>query len=150
MGREARLHSVEAPPRAPAALTTTLGALAAAAPVLERMLTARVPAAVAYRFAKLARALNPEVAHFHKEREALIRELGAERDVSEAERATGASSIFEVKRENIPTFNERLAEVQAVEVSLDVPPLTIEDLEHVEVSGADLLALGPLVSLDVG
>lgn len=150
MGREARLRSVEPASEPRPTITITLGALVNAAPILDRMLAARVPAAVAYRFAKLARTINPEVAHFHKERERLIREYGSERPPTEAERATGASGIFEVQREHLVTFTEKLTEVQAVEVALDATPLTIEELGHVEVSGGDLLALGPLVDLDIG
>jgi hypothetical protein len=150
MGRESRLRSVEPAGEPRPTITATLGALVNAAPVLERLLTARVPAAVAYRLAKLARTVSPEVAHFHQQREALIREYGGEREPTDAERANGATSIFEVGREHLATFTEKLAEVQAVEVAIDAAPLTIEELGHVDVSGSDLLTLGPLVDLDIG
>ena len=150
MGREARLRSVDAPtPEARPEIVLTLGQIIQAHPVIERLCTARVPAVSAYRFAKLARALAPEVSHFNAQREALIREYGQEREATEVERAGGASSIYEVKREHLATFGERMGDLAAVSAHLDVSPLTIEDLGSVEVSGADLLALGSLVALDV-
>jgi hypothetical protein len=116
---------------------TTLGELVTAEPALNRLLEAKLPVKVAYHVAKVARLMKQETAYFNKEREALIRELGEETMID-------GQQAIQVSPAKTAEFSRRLTEIASIEVSLDVRPIALNDVT-VEISGADVLALGPLL-----
>ncbi len=127
-------------------IETTLGALIEAEPALRRLLAKPLPARVAYHLAKLGRMVREEVRHFEEQNQALIKELGAEREPTEAEKARNVPGpITEVKKENLPAFFERRAELLAVEVTLAWGPIALADLGAMEIAGEDLEALDVLI-----
>ena len=125
-------------------ITMSLGALLGAELALDRLLEERLPAKVAYHVAKLAKLVKTETAYFATEREKAIRELGQEMPPTEEQRASGATSILQVKPEHVEEFNRRLTDLAAVEVAIAWRPLPLDTLP--DLSGADLLRLGPLVT----
>lgn len=131
-----------------ASIETTLGALFDAEPALGRLLAVPLPVKTAYHVAKLGRLVREDTAHFHEQRAALIRELGAERDPTDAEKAHGGSDtkVISVTAEHWQEFQTRVAELAAIPVTLAWRPLLLDDLGAIAISGADLLALGPLVT----
>lgn len=136
--------------RAPAegGVRITLGDLSAAAPVLERLLAASLPARVAYHLAQIKRAATPELTYVQAQRTARIQEFGIERDPTEAERTAGMTRVWEVAALSVPAFTARIAELLAVETTLAVAPQPLAELDAVTVTGHELLALGPLVAGD--
>ena len=57
-------------------ITMPFGALVGAESALTRLLDVRMSAQLAYRVAKLAKAVRAETTHFTEQRDALIREYG--------------------------------------------------------------------------
>lgn len=129
-------------------IPTTLGHLAAAAPALARLAAQPLPVTPAYHIAKLVRCAAVEVDLFTDRRNALITELGRERDATPAEVAAGlVGPVMQVAPEHIATYQARIAELAAIATTLEAAPVDLAALgDRVQVSPADLLALGPLVS----
>lgn len=125
----------------------TLGAATQAEAVLAKFATQPAPAKVAYRISKLLRLVRAETAHFHGQRDALIKELGETRPATEGERAQGAQpEITQVVAAKVPEFLRRVEELAAVEAAIAWTPLTMADIEALpSVCADDLIALGPLL-----
>lgn len=113
---------------------TTLGQLVNADKALGELAKQRLPANVAYQVAKMLKAAADEIGHFTTQKNALITELGVEKD--------GQVGITP-ESAHWPSFLTRLNEVASVEVELPVSPVSIDVLG--EMTAADLVLLGPLV-----
>jgi hypothetical protein len=131
-------------------IETTLGALIEAQPALERLAAARLSVKTAYHIAKLIRLATPELQQFQTQRNALVQTFGAERPATAAERAAnqGQPTTLEVTPENRPAFFAQVAELVSIPTTLAWTPLAIEALDGVEITAADLLALGPFLTWD--
>lgn len=116
-------------------ITMTLGELVEAEDALSRLLEVKLPAQLAYSVATLMRAVKTETAHYHKEREILIRELG--------ESVPDNEQMMRVKSGEIPAFIKRVNELMIVEATISIRPLKLADLP--DMTGTDILKLGPLV-----
>src|SRR5258708_9628321 len=100
---------------------------------------------------KLAKLVAAELKdHFFEPRLAAFKECGVEREPTDAERLRyGHDLIWEVKPEHIPEHLARIKDLQAVPVTVPWGPVTAVMFDTCpEVTGADLLALGPLFELD--
>lgn len=131
-------------------IDTTLGQLADAEAALGRLAAARMPFAAAYRVSKLAKAVALELLHFQEERTKLVREFGQAREATVAERAAGADpTVIHVAPGSAHwlLFVEKARELAAVPVTLDVAPFDPSSIPGLEITAADLVALGPLVVL---
>ena len=128
-------------------IPTTLGLLVQAEPALGRLLEQRVPMRTAYHLSKFAKLVRAETLVYHEQRDALIRELGAPREPTDAERAKGIQGpVTEVTPANLPAFLAKVQELAAVPVTLEWTRLNLSTLDGIQVSGADLLALEPLLT----
>jgi hypothetical protein len=116
-------------------IPVSLGQLVQAEPALQRLLEVRLPARTAYHVAKLMALVQAETQHFHAQRETFIRELGTP--------VPDQPDALQVASANLPAFRERIQELVDVETTLDWAPLSLEELP--EMTGADVMALGPLV-----
>lgn len=125
-------------------ITITLGGLVNAEAALSRLCAERLPATTAYQVAKLMRLAAVETKHFHVQRQAVYKELGVERPATDEERATGVETMIEVAPEHLLDLHKRIQEHADVSVSLDAKPVDLATLG--DISPADLMALGPLVT----
>lgn len=116
-------------------ITTTLAQLMEAQPALERLAAERLPVKTAYRVAKLLRVARPEIQQFTAQRDAMIREMGFERQLVTGEMVT------EVTPANREAFFAKVTELAALEVRLEIDPLEIGALDGASLSATDLLAL---------
>lgn len=125
-------------------IKSTLKDLVEAESALASLMQLRLPPKSAYHLAKLGRLVNQETEHFRKQREALIKEYGEERDATPQEQQTGQSKVMQVKPDNVEKFLERIKELGAVEVTIDWNPVKMDMLEGQTVRGAELMQLGNL------
>jgi hypothetical protein len=127
-------------------MTTTLGALANAEPILNELAKVKRPAKDRYHMGRLIAAVRAEIQHFQTEREALVRELGEEREATPMERQMGrGDTLFAVFPANIPEFVKRVNELAAVTVEIDDKWLLTPDLlKDDALSVDDEIALGDL------
>jgi len=129
-------------------IDTTIGALAEAEAALQRLAAARMPIVAAYRLSRISKAVTEELRGFQEARERLVRAHGTERAPTAAERAAGAGpTVIEV----IPgspgwlAFLEEARALAAEPVSLATRPFDLASVPTLEISPADLVALGSLV-----
>lgn len=136
-------------------IVTTLGALVNAAPAppafsaLDAVLAVPLDAKARYHVLKLAKLVATETAHFTAEHTAAIKALGKERQPTPEEHARGQRDpVTEVTQENRSAYFARIAELQAVPVTIPWGPITSTMLEpYPQITGAVCLALGPLFEL---
>jgi hypothetical protein len=127
-------------------ITTTLAHLVDAYPALSRLAQLRLPVKVAYRVAKLLKAIGSEIKTFEEQRNALVIAHGAARPATEAEiAATGQTTIHEVDADKRAAFFAAVRELGGLEVQLAGEAITLEELAG-DMTAADLVALGPLVA----
>lgn len=133
-------------------IETTLGALVESASALQRLTALKLDAKTRYHAVKLRQLVEGEAKHFYDERNALVKELGVERQPTGAERAKfGPDQIIEVTPSNLAEFRRRLNELSAIPVTISWGPVTLAMLEaHPEFTGDDMIALGPLCVWDEG
>lgn len=130
-------------------IETTFGALLDAEAALGRLLDVPLPGKARYHVLKLVRLVVPELQRFGAERVALIKAIGIERDPTAEELAAGTTDrVFQVTPEQMPVFEQRLAELRAAAVTLPWGGIPLSALDTVAVTGRDILALGPLVVYD--
>ena len=120
----------------PTGIAVTLGELIIAEQALERLLEVKLPAAQAYHVAKLARLVKDETKFFHERRDALVRELG--------EPVPGEPGQVRVPQDRLGEFLKQTGDWAAVPTMIAWRPLPLAMLP--EMTPADLLRLGPLVS----
>lgn len=136
---------------APTTITTTLGALAAAEPALQRLTTLKLDAKTRYHAVKLRQLVAAETKHFYEQRNELVREFGVERDPTPLERAKlGPDRILEVvpSTPKFAAFVARANELAAVPVVIVWGPVTSMMLEaYPDFTGDEMIALGPLCVL---
>lgn len=127
----------------------TLGHCVDADPALSRLAAQKLPFAGAYRIAKLAKAVADELRHFQEQRNALVTEYGSERPAATPEERAQHGETVRYIDPTAPdwwTFVARLQELAAVPVSLPLDPIDLTTVEGLEITAADLLQLGALVT----
>lgn len=123
-------------------MTTTLGALFEAEPALLRLAGEKLPFAVAYRVAKLTKAVGEETRHFHEQRNALVKQYGEPRNGNPDDvhvlpaMATWAPFVAAVQ------------ELASVPVTLPLDPIDLVSVSTLTITAADLLQLGALVTAE--
>jgi hypothetical protein len=135
-------------------IETTIGALVEAEPALNRLAALRLDAKTRYHVLKLAKLVAAETKeHFYAPRLDAFKEFAVERPPTPAERArNGLDPVFDLEPatpENRAACSARLKDLAAVPVSIQWGPVTPTMLDGTpEFTAADMLALGPLFTLD--
>jgi len=96
----------------------------------------RLPAKLSYWIARVLTKLQSEYETSEKARLALAEELGTK---------TEDGQHFEFNAENAALFHSRFAEIQATELTLDLPTIRIDSLESVTIEPGVFMALEGLV-----
>ncbi|HET9024820.1 MAG TPA: hypothetical protein VFN64_09625, partial [Burkholderiaceae bacterium] len=100
----------------------------------------------AYHVARLARAVQDELAPYHQQREAWVRELGASRPPTADEARGGVvQEVWTVRPEHVAEFVRRIGEVAEIHVTVQYAPVPLSALDGTALTPADLLALDKLV-----
>lgn len=126
----------------------TLGQCLDAEAALGRLAAQKMPFAAAYRVAKLTKALAEELQHVQAQRNALVKEYGTERPATPQERPQHGETVHSVdpSMPGWPAFVARAQELAAVPVVLPLEPFDLTTVPALEITPADLVQLGPLVS----
>lgn len=126
-----------------AAIETTLGALVGAEPALGRLLALPLPVKAAYHLVKLSRLVQAETSIFNGLRDKAVRELGSA--------IPGQADGWEINQAhaNWATFVERMNKIAAETVTIPWGPIALQTFGDIQITGADLLALDPLLTKDV-
>ena len=123
-----------------------LGQLVQAEEVLFSISKQPVTIKTAYHIAKLMKSIKEETSIYHSKREELIKEMGEKRDPTKEEMGKGISGeIFEVTKERLPEFIEKMKELNEIDITVDKWLLTFELLDKIDISAQDVLLLDSLI-----
>jgi hypothetical protein len=124
-----------------------LGDLLVADQTLQALGDIDLPARAAYDVAKMAKVIAPDVQIFNDKRNALVKELGEDREPTEAERANGAtSSITAVKAENLDEYNRRVQELLDLDIEINLVGLDLSRFgDKFMLKPRQIFSLGALV-----
>lgn len=138
-----------------------LGDIVNAHDALSRLMAFVMPGKLAYHIAKIGRLALVEFKAFHEQQNALIKELGAERDATELEKKMGSDpKVWEVTTDNRDAFKTRLKDLLESDVVLAWRPVHIDDLTAATVTSdkgeqkpfaitpIDLSSLNPYLTAD--
>jgi hypothetical protein len=132
---------------------TTLGALVDAdmTGALNRLSALRLSAKQAYHAHRLIGFARAELKEYDARRMDLVKQYGAERPSTDAERRQGAPrtvSEVDVNSDGWDAFSAEVKELKAVEVELPWRPFNLCELGTNEIMPADVTLLGALVCWD--
>ena len=125
-------------PVGPQGIETTLGHLLHAVEALRRLSELRLPVKTAYHLSKLLGLVLAETNHFEAERLKWVAEFSEPGAPPNQRRVTEA---------NMAAFQARMQELVDLPVTIPWQPIDLAALGAAEVTGADLLALGPLATM---
>jgi hypothetical protein len=129
------------------AIQMKLGALVDAVPALSRLVQLQMPAKGAYGVARLVKKAQAEIDVFNSVRGKYIEQFGVERETTPEERAqSGQLKTKAVAPEHMPEFLQKMAELSAQDITLDVAPLSLASFGDAAVRPGDLMALGALLT----
>jgi hypothetical protein len=118
-------------------MQVTLRSLLESSDALSRLIAQPAPGKLAYRLAKVAKAVKAELETYESARRPLCARLG---------KLNEDRSAYEFEGENKEAFKREHDELLAVEANLDVGHLSVDDIGNLQISGADLLALEWLIT----
>ena len=97
---------------------------------LQRLISLELPAAIAFKVARVARPIQAELQNYEQQRVALVRRLGEEKD--------GQTTVPPSKFVEFNTEHQALLDV---ELELDITPLSPDVLGEASITPADLMVL---------
>ena len=111
---------------------------------IKQLSSKQLPAKVAYQLAKLVVEVEKELIVVEQARVAAVQKYGE--TLTPAEPSTeDQQPLIQVKQENLEAFAKEMQELFDSEVELTGSPISIGDLEKVEITPIQVIALGPLV-----
>ena len=121
-------------------ITTTVGQLLEAETALRQLSSAPLSVKVAYRLAKLLEKAQQELKTFYQQRERLMRELGT------VQTEDGKAPTITVRAENVQQYIDACQQLIEERVELSGEPFDLTQLNGHDLTAADVLALGVLVT----
>lgn len=109
-------------------------------PTLQKIMSSPIPAKTAFKFAKIVKEIEANITQFNTTRGELLGRL-ANKD------ADGKPIIIEnnydLSQENLIVFNQEIN--QLLEVDIPINPISIDEIEKVEISVDEIIVLGDLI-----
>ena len=103
----------------------------------------KLPLKTTYKFARLMRIAEEEIAFYQKKFQEIIEEYGAKEDGNYKFSADGQSIIILPGKEN--ECNEKVFELRNLEIPIEGIIFTIEELDGIDVSISELSCLMSLI-----
>ncbi len=105
---------------------------------LRKLIDKELPVKTAYKISKITQAVNIEFNALEVARGNLVKKYGKEEEVSKGKVPRGEVKVDpEKEQEFFQEFNTLLDE----DMKMDIDPISIDDLENISLTPADLLAL---------
>ena len=121
----------------------TLNELMDSASVMQELAKKPMKTKAAFQTARLMREIEKEYSLFQDARKGLIDKY-ADKDENGAPK-TDENGNYTVPKENIEKFNVELKEMLDQTLSLNVEPISIEDLGDADFTPADMMLLAPFI-----
>lgn len=121
----------------------TLSELMDSASVMQELAKKPMKTKAAFQTARLMREIEKEYSLFQESRKGLIDKY-ADKDEN-GEPKADENGNYTVPKENIEEFNKELKEMLDQTLSLNVEPISIEDLGDADFTPADMMLLAPFM-----
>lgn len=121
----------------------TLSELMDSASVMQELAKKPMKTKAAFQTARLMREIEKEYSLFQESRKGLIDKY-ADKDEN-GEPKADENGNYTVPKENIEEFNKELKEMLDQTLSLNVEPISIEDLGDADFTPADMMLLAPFI-----
>lgn len=115
-----------------------IGEIVTALPVLQKLADEKLTLKTLYQLNHLMSMLETEIDFYNKERLKIVEELG--RNVEGA--------TWEVPKENMAEFTDRMGELTNFEVDAEIKPVKLPTSENIQMSYNDIKALSGFIDLD--
>ena len=113
----------------------------------EKIKDSKMPFKTAYKFSKLIKALEVEI-QFYQEKFGELVEKFAERDEEGGFIFLDEGQGVKIKKEDIQECNQQMADLNNLEVDIDVEEFSIDELEQIDLTIEDMRVLLPYIKED--
>lgn len=124
-------------------MTATIGQVYLAKQVLDKLMTASFTGKQAFTIARLAKAVEKEVALFEEQRQNLVQRYADKDETGKV--ITDEQGMVHIADERLPVVNAELNDLFSAEVELNVKPIKMDWLEDITITPGELQALDPFV-----
>ena len=113
---------------------------------IKNLTTQRLPFSLAYKLSKIAQKLDEQVEFYTKNLHDLVDEYGEKDENGEIITDKENNGSIVIKTEKIEDFQNKIIELQSIEVGEDIPTLTLIELEDkIELTTQEVLSLMPII-----
>ena len=113
---------------------------------IKNLTTQRLPFSLAYKLSKIAQKLDEQVEFYTKNLHDLVDEYGEKDKNGEIITDKENNGSIVIKTEKIEDFQNKIIELQSIEVGEDIPTLTLMELEDkIELTTQEVLSLMPII-----
>lgn len=121
-------------------IEVTIGQAVEFLPALKNVMATKLPVKAAYRLARIAAKLQPELKTFDEARFSVFQELG--REVPDMPGSYDPPS----DPDKLAELVKRVSELTSEKVAIDLDPVTLDMLGDSQLTAADLLALEKVIA----
>lgn len=115
----------------------TVGDVVSSSQVLQVIANIKMPVKTSYRLNKMLRKVFKEVEVYDEERKKIFDELGEEKE----------GGTLQITDDNIEEANKLFDELVSEEIEIELPEITLEHLDGIELTPLEMQALEPLLKL---
>lgn len=124
-------------------MTITIGQAYLAKQVLDKMMNETFTGKQAFTIARLAKAVEKEVALFEEQRQALIKRY-ADKDEN-GETKVDDKGMVHIDDSKLHELNSELNDMLSAEISIETKPLKTDWFENISITPAELQAMEPFI-----
>lgn len=118
-------------------ITLTLAELVASKEAWQKLIAADLPTKTAYWVGKKYRKVEGEIADYEKRHNELVQKHGKP--------VEGKPGMMQVSPESMETFMKEIAELRGIEITLDIDPIKLADIEQSKLTARDFMLLEKFV-----
>ena len=111
--------------------------------ILQKLSNTGLKAKLAWQVSRLLKAVDKEVQEFNETRMALIKKYG-EKDEN-GELITDDKGNCKIITENVEKFSAELNELVAAEIEINANKIKMDDLENIDFTPSEMVALEPFI-----
>lgn len=114
--------------------------------ILQKLSSTGLKAKLAWQVSRLLKAVDTEVQEFNTTRMELIKKYG-EKD-GQGELITDEKGNCKIITDNIDQFTSELNELVASEIEINANKLKMDDLENIDFTPSEMIALEPFIDME--
>ena len=118
-------------------ITLTLAELVASKEAWQKLIAADLPTKAAYWVGKKYRKVEGEIEDYEKRHNKLVQKHGKP--------VEGKPGMMQVSPEGMEAFMKEIVELRGIEITLDIDPIELADIEQSKLTGRDFMLLGKFV-----